>query len=270
MPDFGIFRGFSEKSFGDKLFAGQTPIELGGKTFDADYVAILNYATTQGYTLPSASQRIKQNKLLVDLKSAGIWSKLDTFAVFATDGNSDFALIDWKRLSQYTAVNSPTFTTNEGFTGNGTSSYIDTNFTPSTNGVNYTLNNACRFVWVSGTSTDTSIDGNSFQNNNFMRKVNAITLRFNSTTSMNASVDNTPDGYKLYNRTSSTNTELFVGLTQYSRTQTSSSLPSQSQFILRNSTGYSTYLASLYGMGASLVSENTDFYNAVNTYITSL
>ena len=30
MPDFGIFRGFSEKSFGDKLFAGQTPTQLGG------------------------------------------------------------------------------------------------------------------------------------------------------------------------------------------------------------------------------------------------
>jgi hypothetical protein len=40
----------------------------------------------------------------------GIWSKLDTFSVFATDGDSDFALIDWKRLSDYTAVNSPTFT----------------------------------------------------------------------------------------------------------------------------------------------------------------
>jgi hypothetical protein len=56
-----------------------------------------------------------QNQLVVDLKDGGIWSKLDTFAVFATDGDSDFALIDWIRLSDYTAFNSPTFTTNQGF-----------------------------------------------------------------------------------------------------------------------------------------------------------
>lgn len=29
MPDFGIFRGFNEKLFGDKLYAGQLPTELG-------------------------------------------------------------------------------------------------------------------------------------------------------------------------------------------------------------------------------------------------
>jgi hypothetical protein len=84
---------------------------------DADYKAILDYATTQGYTLPSASQQLLQEQLLIDLKDAGIWSKLDTFAVFATDGDSDFALIDWKRLTDYTAINSPTFTSNEGFHG---------------------------------------------------------------------------------------------------------------------------------------------------------
>lgn len=29
MPDFGIFRGFNEKLFGDKLVAGQLPTQLG-------------------------------------------------------------------------------------------------------------------------------------------------------------------------------------------------------------------------------------------------
>jgi hypothetical protein len=238
--------------------------------FDVSYQAILNYATTQGYTKPSAAQQIKQNKLVLDLKAAGVWSKLDTFAVFATDGNNNFALIDWKRLSQYTAINSPTFTTNEGFTGNGTSSYIDTNFIPSTNGVNFTLNNASRMAWVSGTSTNTIIDGNGGQNNSFMNKSNSNSQRFNSSSNLSAIADNSPDGYRLYNRTSSTNTELFVGTTQYSRTQTSLSLPTQSQQILQSSANRSSYKVAFYGMGASLVSENTNFYNALNTYLTSL
>ena len=96
--------------------------------FDADYVAILNYATTQGYTKPSAAQQIKQNKLVVDLKAAGVWSRLESFGVFATDGSQDFACIDWKRLIQYTRVNTPGFTTNQGFKGDGISKYINFNY----------------------------------------------------------------------------------------------------------------------------------------------
>jgi len=62
--------------------------------------------------------------------------------MFVPDGDSDFALIDWIRLTDYTAVNSPTFTANQGFLGNGTSSYIDTNFVPNTDGSNFTQDNA--------------------------------------------------------------------------------------------------------------------------------
>jgi hypothetical protein len=47
-----------------------------------DYQAVLDYATTQGYTLPSSGQQTLQNQLVVDLKDGGIWSKLDTFRVF--------------------------------------------------------------------------------------------------------------------------------------------------------------------------------------------
>lgn len=130
---------------------------------DPDYQAILDYATTQGYTLPTSAQQVLQNQLLVDLKDAGIWSKLDTFAVFATDGNSDFALIDWKRLSQYTAVNSPTFTSNQGFTGNGTSSYINTNYNPTINGVNFSQNSASMGGYQFNSSTDANCDFGALQ-----------------------------------------------------------------------------------------------------------
>jgi hypothetical protein len=113
-----------------------------GVAFDTDYQAVLDYATTLGYTLPSNSQKLLQNQLLIDLKASNIWSKLDTFANFATDAGSNFALIDWKRLTDYTAINSPSFILNQGFIGNGTSSYINTNYNPSLNGFNYTQNSA--------------------------------------------------------------------------------------------------------------------------------
>jgi hypothetical protein len=128
------------------VYSNTISVTTAAPSFDADYQAVLNYGTTQGYTLPSAGQQTLQNQLVLDLKAGGIWSKLDTFAVFATDGDSDFALIDWKRLSDYTGVNSPTFTINQGFTGNGTSSYIDTNFQPI-NGTNYAQNSAHFMVY---------------------------------------------------------------------------------------------------------------------------
>ena len=46
-----------------------------------------------------------------------------------------------------TEVNSPTFTPFVGYTGNGSTSYLDTNFNPSTNGIKYTLNNASHGVY---------------------------------------------------------------------------------------------------------------------------
>jgi hypothetical protein len=36
--------------------------------------AVLDYATAQGYTLPSSGQQTLQNQLVVDLKDGGIWS----------------------------------------------------------------------------------------------------------------------------------------------------------------------------------------------------
>jgi hypothetical protein len=238
--------------------------------FDSDYQAILNYATTQGYTLPSESQRIKQNQLLLDLKAGGIWNKLDTFVVFATDGSSNFALVDWKRLSQYTAVSSPLFITNQGFQGDGLSSYLNTNFTPSINGVNYTLDNASRLAWISGTSTNTQIDGSLTQNNNLMLKVNSNNQRFNTTFTINIAADNSHDGYRLFNRLSSIDVALFSDTTLFSRLQGSQSLPSANQTILANAGNRSGNLVSFYGMGASLFSENTALRTALTNYITSL
>ena len=51
MPDFGIMRGFNEKLFGDKLYAGQLPINLGliGSQEVTDFVGILdNYPNAAG------------------------------------------------------------------------------------------------------------------------------------------------------------------------------------------------------------------------------
>ena len=128
---------------GDGLVVTDTATLVG---IDADYQAILDRGTSLGYTLPSPSQQVLQETLIADLKTAGVWDKLDLFYVFATDGDGDYATLNWKTPAsfQLTKTNSPTFTTNEGFAQSGTA-YLDSGYDLSTDGTNYTQDDAGMF-----------------------------------------------------------------------------------------------------------------------------
>ena len=271
MPDFGIFRGISEKSFGDKLFAGQLPIELGYNNFCSEYIQVLSVAKYYNYTLPSFSQQLKQNDLLLNLKSSGVWSKLDTFGLFATDGSSDFALIDWKKLSQYTAFNSPTFSTNGGFAGNGTSSYVNSEFSGNL-GVNFTLNSASRFYWIDNRSASTTLEGldgssgnNSFNNNSNSHIINSTNTAFTGT-----AVNFAVDGWHSICRVDAANIALFTSTNRFDRVSASVILASVKQVIGKRLSSFTSTRFRVFGCGGNLATENTDFYNAINTYLTSI
>jgi len=275
MADFGIFRGF-----GDKLFQGQLPTQLGliGSEdfgFDPDYKAILDYATTQGYTLPSANQQTLQNQLVVDLKDAGIWSKLDTFAVFATDGDSDFALIDWKRLSDYTAVNSPTFTSNQGFQGNGTSSWINTNFNAYTQGVNYQgLSAAFGYYIKQYDSAPTNQEGvlQATQNstNRSWIRYTAKALYFHSGSQAYTNFTSQSNQFAMASKNGSTSYLYSNGILQ--DTLSGGATPVNADFhILRQLSIYSDAQVSMVFMGGDLSSEQSDFYTSFYTnYLSNL
>lgn len=261
-----------------------------GGGFDADYQAVLNYATTQGYTLPSAGQQTLQNQLLLDLKNAGIWSKLDTFAVFATDGDSDFALIDWIRLSDYTGINSPTFTTNQGFTGNGTSSYINTNFQPI-NGANYAQNSAHFMVYCYANDSSSTYYGGALDTTpSVIRSLNFggrdssnrfSTIAINSTssdlTATNSVLDDT--GFNLITRTNSTNVKAYKNNTLIGTFTNSSSLNSyqlaRNIFLLaRNLNGaansFATRKLSIIGIGNDVDLLLNNYYTIVDNYYNAL
>ncbi len=110
-----------------------------GSSFDPDYQAVLNYATANAIPLPSGADQIIQNQRVLDWKASGFWSTRD-FIFHFEGSNSSFALIDWKRLVLATAINSPTYDATKGFASNGTTSYIDLNYNPSTFGGNWSIN----------------------------------------------------------------------------------------------------------------------------------
>jgi hypothetical protein len=283
MPDFGIFRGFNDKLFGDKLYAGQLPINLGligseAFGFDPDYQAVLNYASAQGYTLPSESQQILQNQLVVDLKNAGIWSKLDTFAVFATDGDSDFALIDWIRLTDYTAVNSPTFTTNVGFQGDGTSSYIESNYLPVTNAVNLSQNsNSYGYIMSQYDTAPISAEqhwGNAISTSaqGFWRSRTASNTYHNATDVLFITGKSFTTNVLLHmDRISSSTVYDIVDGTVENTIASISALVLDQEFIaMKFQSNYSDVQLQVLFAGASIYNERVDFNNLLKNYLSEI
>lgn len=110
--------------------------DLGADSTDADYQSVLNRSTALGYTAPSASQQTLQNTLVTDLKTAGVWDKLDMLFVFANDGSEEYSLIDWKNPTGTlaTAYSAIAWASNTGFTGDGVADYIDTGHVAGTTG----------------------------------------------------------------------------------------------------------------------------------------
>lgn len=251
----------------------------GGVSFDADYQAVLDYATTQGYTLPSASQKALQNQLVVDLKDAGVWSKLDLFYVFATDGDSDFASINWKDPNNFeiTEVNSPTFTTNEGFQGDGSSSYLDTNFIPSTDSTKSTSNtlSAGGYIINKATSSYDNIIGVDSGSNDILIATKFSTeqpfFRINNTASFRPSFTTTVGFYGVSRSSFDSTTAILPnGTIENSDRSSASGLPSDILTIQKWAGLYANSTVSCAFYGGNVSSELSDFKTSVDNYITSI
>ena len=259
---------------------------------DTDYSAVLSYATAQGYVLPSKSQQILQDSLVKDLKTAGVWDKLDLFYVFATDGDSDFATLNWKAPSsfQLTKTNSPTFTTNEGFAQSGTAS-LDTGFILDTHGTNYTQNDAGVFVAFPILSSTSLVNnrpfGHKVEINYLSARIDVDGINGNNRIWLNSSdrienyyVNKEDDTIHFYNRTSSTsvnqrNTDLFNADTRTaSGSATSSALINDELVLLKFSSGYfeTTAKMGIFALGSSLTTAEMEAVETAwyTNYFTSL
>jgi hypothetical protein len=116
---------------------GKRPIE----GWSSEAQAVFNEMTTD----PSLEQKGRIDDYIKYLKDGGVWSKLDVMYLFAGHTNTGGeALINIKNPGTFNAtlVNSPSFSAYQGFTGDGSTSYINTNWSPGGDGVNFTQNSA--------------------------------------------------------------------------------------------------------------------------------
>ena len=91
----------------------------------------------------------------------------------------------------------------------------------------------------------------------------------NQSVDLSANFDyNTTDKMKSIHRTSATDVTLFNGTNGTTKTAASSTLVNGTQVIFLSNAAYSEGgTIGLYAMGSPMTSENTDFVNAVNTYM---
>lgn len=192
------------------------------------FAASYSYANAEAATLVAAMSSAPNDtrKGVIDtcigaIKTAGVWTKLDCLWIRAAH-DSQAALLDWKRLSDSTAVNSPTFTTDRGFTGDGSTSYINTNFTPSMDGVNYTQNSACFGAYLNaGTDTvDSTVNSFGFSASSGARQArvepwrsatpgSGVRGRINDATATTVGTITTRFGLTAVNRSSSTAVQVY-------------------------------------------------------------
>ena len=244
--------------------------------FDADYQAILDRSTALGYTEPSTAQQILQNTLVTDLKTAGVWDKLDALYITANDGSREFGRLNWASPSTFELSelpSAPTFTSNQGFSaGNG----LDTGITMDTDTTHFSVANRggsfggwCFTNKVGGGPSLMGTDAN-------IQTIRGGTNDRNM--SGTAGVNTTDAG--LYHMNATPDGSIYILPQQYvngSLNITGGRIPPETytahKMRLLSEGGFASFSSdtiSIAFIGGDLSAEASDLYDAFNTYMSAI
>ena len=139
----------------------------------------------------SDAQKLKLNTLIRSLKAGlSITNLDDTFdAMWILAGETaESSLRNIVKNAHYaTAVNSPTFTQYEGFKGNGANMYINTDFKASSNGINFTQNNASVGVYIRNNIGEDKTDIGSYEGVSSTISINSRNVNFQARINVDSS-----------------------------------------------------------------------------------
>lgn len=230
-------------------------------------------------TTPPDAQRIALiNSTYRGLKTAGILSKLDALWVMAAH-DSQAAGLNWINSSHtLSPVNSPTFTVDRGYAGDGATSYMDTNYNPATHGVNLTQNSGSFGVWsMTSAQQSTSIagwlDGSDGITILPRSSGNVFSGRVNTGITVTGSVNGDGMGFYVVSRSdASTQSHFKNGALANSDSRSSTAINSNNLYIGRSAaSSYVSAQISVCLIGANLSDEeHAGLYTAMNAYLTGI
>lgn len=137
---------------------------------DVLFTALVDKATTLGYTLPSANTLSALNTLIKDMRRIGMIQRLDLFHVYASDleEETDFRLMNIVNPEMIGTSHNNLIWENKGSQGTGGATqnqgYINTRFNPYYGGYNYQQKNASYGVVLydnNSTSVNDAVIGSS-------------------------------------------------------------------------------------------------------------
>lgn len=248
----------------------------GGAGYDSDAATYFATVTTSF----SAARKTIINTLVTTLKADGNWTKLDRLWLFANEA-SDQGLVSVVNpaATACTLVNSPTFTADQGFAGDGATSFIDSNFSLASHGANYLRDDAlaCCYVRTNTQENGTEIGVLEPSKQLYLRtRSTGDTLAYSTNSATDDSVANTDSrGLSSLYRTGANATSVYRNTTQLETgADASTALTTVDTFIgACNNNGstlfYSSKQISIVGFGSSGIS-NSSFYTALQNYMTSL
>jgi hypothetical protein len=251
-------------------------LDLTINAYEAETNALLALFTVQ----PDATRKGHINTLIASLKNGAtsgtnIFAGLDFLHVYAAH-DEQAARRNWIQDAYHSgAINSPTFTSDRGFAGNGTSSYLDTNFNPTTaSSPKFTQNNASGGVW-SRTAAQESVSVFGWFDNSDGFVINPrntsdqMATRANEANSVNFA-NSDGSGWFCAGRSASASTRAYKNGASVGTGSGGSSALNNATFKTGHVTGttYSTReVAADYAGRFLTLAEQADLYNAVRTYL---
>lgn len=254
---------------------GFTPVSSGGG-FDPDAQAFFDRVTTAGGTL-STTEKNATNQLVLDMKTAGIWSSMK--AVYPMVGASAAACAQNLKSSSFTGTFSSGWTfASTGVTPNGTSAYFDTTYNSNTSG---NLNDAHLSVYLRTNIQASTVDLGAYDGVSetaiYPRfSGNVIYSAINSSTSASVTSNSNSAAFFIVARNSSTVENTFINTTKYTRTITSVGKTNRPIYLgafnfAGTANTFSTRQQAFASIGDGLTdTQASNFYTAVQAFQTTL
>lgn len=202
--------------------------------------AVLNAMAAAGAPVSSARASLI-DAAIGTMEASGAWALIDRFHMLAAH-SAAAARIDWKTATTtLTPTNSPTFTADQGYAGDGVSAHLDTGFNPATAGGGFSRDSShAGIVIQDGQAVGTdAVFGNEDNIISPWRTGPQMLIRSSSTGSTAINLSGAQTAHKGFSRTGSAGyTPYEAGAALSPVTEASAALASRNFLLLgRNSSG---------------------------------
>lgn len=221
---------------------------------------------------PSRSRKVAINTLVAALVAAGVWTKMGNLWVLAAH-DAQAARTNWilPGTGDLSEVNSPTFTADRGYTGDGATSYLVSSAALRSP---YAQNSAHHAIWIGTNVAESGMDAGAAGTQRIRARNTADQLVININAASNTTITGVTDsrGHVLSNRTGSTTGDVYKnGVDVGDITTTTTTVTPNAFRLCAGDIAFSTKRLQAGHAGEKLTAQEvSDTYAALLAYMTAV